>query len=66
MTTNIGKLHVVAFGFPIPEPLMIAKSAAGNHPVCILEDKEDFEQLRLGLSDVVIETADIQNKWLIC
>lgn len=60
--TNIGKLHVVAFGFTIPEPGMSAKSPAGNHPVCILKDKEDYEQLRLGLSDIVRETADIQKK----
>ena len=62
--TNIGKLHVVAFGFTIPEPGMSAKSAAGNHPVCILKDKEDYEQLRLGLSDIVRETADIQKNGL--
>ena len=42
--TNIGKLHVV-FGFTIPEEGMGAKSAAGNHPLCILRDTEDYEQL---------------------
>ena len=42
--TNIGKLHIV-FGFTIPEEGMGAKSAAGNHPLCILRDTEDYEQL---------------------
>ena len=43
--TNIGNLHIIVFGFTIPEEGMGAKSAAGNHPLCILRDTEDYEQL---------------------
>lgn len=62
--TNIGKLHVVVFGFTIPEPGMCAKSAAGNHPVCILKNKDDYEQLQLGLSDILCEISEIQETGL--
>ena len=57
-------LHVVTFGLTIPEPGMSLKSARGNHPVCILKDKEDYEQLRLELSDIVHETSEIQKNGL--
>ena len=53
--TNIGNLHIVVFGFTIPEEGMGTKSAAGNHPLCILRDTEDYEQLRLGLHDILNE-----------
>ena len=62
--TNIGKLHIV-FGFTIPEEGMGAKSAAGNHPLCILRDTEDYEQLRLGLRDILNETSEIQKDGLV-
>ena len=57
--TNIGKLHVVTFGFTIPEAGMGAKSAAGNYPLCIIKDTEDYEQLKISLSDVLKDIQDI-------
>ena len=63
--TNIGNLHIVVFGFTIPEEGMGAKSAAGNHPLCILRDTEDYEQLRLGLHDILNETSEIQKNGLV-
>ena len=48
--TNIGKLHVVTFDFTVPEDGMGSKAAAGNHPLCIIKDTEDYEQLNISLS----------------
>ena len=63
--TNIGNLHIVVFGFTIPEKGMRAKSAAGNHPLCIMRDTEDYEQLKLGLRDIISEASDIQKNGLL-
>ena len=56
--TNIGK-HVVTFGFTIPEAGMGSKSAAGNHPLCIIKDTEDYKQLKISLSDILKDVQDI-------
>ena len=63
--TDIGSLHIVIFGFTIPEVGMGAKSAAGNHPLCILKDTEDYEQLQIGLRDIISETSDIQKNGVV-
>ena len=44
---------------------MGAKSAAGNHPLCTLRDTEDYEQLQLGLHDILNETSEIQKNGLV-
>ena len=44
---------------------MRAKSAAGNHPLCIMRDTEDYEQLKLGLRDIISEASDIQKNGLL-
>ena len=63
--TNIGKLHVVTFGFTIPEDGMGSKSAAGNHPLCIIKDTEDYEQLKISLSDILKDIRDIHVHGLV-
>ena len=62
--TNIGSLYIV-FGFTIPEEGMGAKSAAGNHPLCILRDTEEYEQLKLGMRDILNEFLEIQKNGLM-
>ena len=44
---------------------MGAKSAAGNHPLCILRDTEEYEQLKLGMRDILNETLEIQKNGLM-
>ena len=50
---------MVTFGFTIPEAGMGAKSAAGNYPLCIIKDTEDYEQLKISLSDILKDIQDI-------
>lgn len=54
--TNIGKrLHVINVTFTLLDEGSQACSARGNHIIAMLKEPESYEQLKLGLEDIVAE-----------
>ena len=59
--TKIGKnLHVINFTFTLPDEDQ-SLSAAGNHTIAIMKIPEKYEELFLGLSDIIHEVEQLDS-----
>ena len=59
--TNMGKRHhCIVVAFTLLDASKTVASADGVHPIAVIDVEENYEQLKLALSDIVAEVENLE------